>query len=450
MFPYPSGAGLHVGHPLGYIGTDCYSRYLRMLGYNVLHPMGFDAFGLPAEQYAVQTGTHPRTTTEANVNRYRAQLRRLGLAYDDRRSLATTEVGYYRWTQWIFLQIFNSWYDSSARRARPIDELIAEFDGGRRSTPDGRPWAQLSDVERRRLIDDHRLAYVSHAPVNWCPGLGTVLANEEVTADGRSERGNFPVFKRSLKQWMMRITAYGDRLLEDLEYLDWPEAIKAMQRNWIGRSTGAHIDFPTSAGPLRVFTPANVEAIQQMLLGGWFAKYGRSGLPHQRFLYVLPPESARVTATPGMKLQGGRWVYAKQTQTMTPRMAFEGAVLAGEDPGRALLCWAAGRDGTPSASSWCLLSDVESVGVGVAVLVPAADLCQSVAARQERPAGEHELRVRAVRCVQLRHRTDGRQPRSEVHQLLELPRRHGAHGAGAVQAVLRRAGDELQRLGLHG
>ncbi|MFF5055503.1 leucine--tRNA ligase [Micromonospora sp. NPDC000663] len=254
MFPYPSGAGLHVGHPLGYIGTDSYARYQRMAGRNVLHAMGFDAFGLPAEQYAVQTGTHPRTTTVANIERYKAQLRRLGLAHDERRSVATIDTDFYRWTQWIFLQIFNSWYDRDARRARPIAELIAEFEGGNRSTPDGRAWAELSVAERRQVVDDHRLAYVSHAPVNWCPGLGTVLANEEVTADGRSERGNFPVFKRNLKQWMMRITAYGDRLLDDLDSLDWPEPIKHMQRNWIGRSTGAHIDFATAQEPVRVFT----------------------------------------------------------------------------------------------------------------------------------------------------------------------------------------------------
>jgi leucyl-tRNA synthetase len=254
MFPYPSGAGLHVGHPLGYIGTDCYARYQRMVGRNVLHTMGFDAFGLPAEQYAVQTGTHPRTTTEANIGYYRSQLRRLGLGHDDRRSVATTDTDYYRWTQWIFLQIYNAWYDPAARKARPISELIAEFEAGTRPTPDGRPWAELSAAQRRRIIDDHRLAYVSEAPVNWCPGLGTVLANEEITPDGRSERGNFPVFKRNLKQWMMRITAYADRLLEDLEKLDWPEPIKLMQRNWIGRSTGAHIDFPTAGDPIRVFT----------------------------------------------------------------------------------------------------------------------------------------------------------------------------------------------------
>ncbi|MCG5467160.1 leucine--tRNA ligase [Micromonospora sp. LAH09] len=254
MFPYPSGAGLHVGHPLGYIGTDCYARYQRMAGRNVLHAMGFDAFGLPAEQYAVQTGTHPRTTTVANIERYKAQLRRLGLAHDERRSVATIDTDFYRWTQWIFLQIFNSWYDRDAGRARPIAELIAEFEGGNRPTPDGRAWAELSVAERRQVVDDHRLAYVSEAPVNWCPGLGTVLANEEVTADGRSDRGNFPVFKRNLKQWKMRITAYGDRLIDDLDTLDWPEPIKLMQRNWIGRSTGAHVDFPTGQAPVRVFT----------------------------------------------------------------------------------------------------------------------------------------------------------------------------------------------------
>ncbi|GLW27092.1 leucine--tRNA ligase [Actinoplanes regularis] len=250
MFPYPSGAGLHVGHPLGYIGTDCYTRYQRMAGFNVLHPMGFDAFGLPAEQYAVQTGTHPAVTTAANVERYRQQLRRLGLAYDERRSFSTTDPEYYRWTQWIFLQVFNSWFDPARGKARPISELIAAYEAGER----GPEWAGLSAVERRKVIDGHRLAYVSEAPVNWCPGLGTVLANEEVTPEGRSERGNYPVFQRSLKQWMMRITAYGDRLVDDLESLDWPEPVKLMQRNWIGRSRGAHVDFPIDGEHIRVFT----------------------------------------------------------------------------------------------------------------------------------------------------------------------------------------------------
>ena len=244
MFPYPSGAGLHVGHPLGYIGTDVFARYHRMTGRNVLHTMGFDAFGLPAEQYAVQTGTHPRTTTAANIERYLTQFRRLGLGHDERRRVATTDVEYYRWTQWIFLQIYHAWYDVEARKARPIAELHAEYAQGSRSTPDGRNWCALTHTEQQEIIDSHRLVYLSEAPVNWCPGLGTVLANEEVTAEGRSDRGNFPVFRRNLRQWMMRITAYADRLLDDLDRLDWPDKIKTMQRNWIGRSHGAQVRFP--------------------------------------------------------------------------------------------------------------------------------------------------------------------------------------------------------------
>jgi leucyl-tRNA synthetase len=243
MFPYPSGAGLHVGHPLGYIATDVYARHQRMTGHNVLHTLGFDAFGLPAEQYAVQTGTHPRVSTEANIENMKIQLRRLGLGHDKRRSFATIDPDYYKWTQWIFLQIFNSWYDESAGKARPVEDLVAQFESGERATPTGRPWSELSGVERADVLGGHRLAYASDAPVNWCPGLGTVLANEEVTADGRSERGNFPVFKANLRQWNMRITAYADRLLDDLDALDWPEAIKLQQRNWIGRSEGARIDF---------------------------------------------------------------------------------------------------------------------------------------------------------------------------------------------------------------
>ncbi|APS21670.1 leucyl-tRNA synthetase [Streptomyces sp. Tue 6075] len=255
MFPYPSGAGLHVGHPLGYIATDVYARHQRMTGHNVLHTLGFDAFGLPAEQYAVQTGTHPRVSTEANMENMKVQLRRLGLGHDNRRSFATIDAEYYKWTQWIFLQIFNSWYDTEADRARPIAELVEQFESGTRATPDGREWSALSATERADLLSQYRLAYASDAPVNWSPGLGTVLANEEVTADGRSERGNFPVFKAKLRQWNMRITAYADRLLDDLDGLDWPEAIKLQQRNWIGRSEGARVEFPVdTAGGITVFT----------------------------------------------------------------------------------------------------------------------------------------------------------------------------------------------------
>ncbi|HTJ72037.1 MAG TPA: leucine--tRNA ligase [Actinospica sp.] len=254
MFPYPSGSGVHVGHPLGYIATDVFARYQRMNGYTVLHTLGFDAFGLPAEQHAVATGEHPRTSTEAAIANYRRQLGRIGFGHDPRRSITTIDPAYYRWTQWIFLQIFNSWYDPARDSARPISELIAAFESGARRAPDGRAWSELSAVERDELLGEYRLAYAKEVSVNWCPGLGTVLANEEVTADGRSERGNFPVFKSKLRQWMMRITAYGDRLISDLEPLDWPEAIKLQQRNWIGRSEGARVDFAIGADAATVFT----------------------------------------------------------------------------------------------------------------------------------------------------------------------------------------------------
>ena len=258
MFPYPSGTGLHMGHPLGYTSTDMYARYQRMTGHNVLYTMGFDAFGLPAEQFAVQTGQHPAITTDQNIANMRTQMSRLGLSYDQRRSVSTTDPGYYRWTQWIFLQVFNSWFDPELKKARPIDELVAEFEDGTRQPSDAdgvaRTWATMSVAERGLELDSWRLAYVSHAPVNWCPGLGTVVANEEVTSDGRSDRGNFPVFKRNMRQWMMRITTFADRLIDDLDLLDWTEAIKSMQRNWIGRSEGAVVHFESHAGTISVFT----------------------------------------------------------------------------------------------------------------------------------------------------------------------------------------------------
>ncbi len=267
MFPYPSGAGLHVGHPVGYCATDIIARYKRMSGYNVLHPMGFDSFGLPAEQYAIEHNVHPAVTTKGNIDRYRQQLKMFGFSYDWSRELATSDPGYYRFTQWIFLRMFESWYDDECRwvdpqgretigRARPISELVAELESGRwgvnaalqlvrdRDVPGRSKWTDLSASEQRRVLDHHRLAYLAEVPVNWCPVLGTVLANEEVTNEGRSDRGNHPVFRRPLRQWMLRITKYADRLVTDLDELDWPEPIKIMQRNWVGKSTGAEAVFP--------------------------------------------------------------------------------------------------------------------------------------------------------------------------------------------------------------
>jgi leucyl-tRNA synthetase len=231
MFPYPSGAGLHVGHPEGYTATDIVCRYRRARGYSVMHPMGWDAFGLPAEQHAKKTGTHPRTTTENNINTFRRQLKMLGFSYDWDRELATTDVAYFRWTQFIFLLVFDTWYDAQQQKGRPISEL---------PIPDAVAEQGPAAVERYR--DEHRLAYQIEAPVNWCPALGTVLANEEVIG-GLSERGQHPVVRMPLRQWMLRITAYADRLEKDLDGLDWTESIKLAQRNWIGRSTGAEVDF---------------------------------------------------------------------------------------------------------------------------------------------------------------------------------------------------------------
>jgi leucyl-tRNA synthetase len=270
MFPYPSGAGLHVGHPEGYTATDIVARYLRMRGFNVMHPMGWDAFGLPAEQYAVQNNVHPAITTQQNVDNFRKQIRMLGLSYDWDREVDTTDPGYYKWTQWIFLQLFNSYFDPIDQRAKPIGHLINELQNENYVVaPDGtvhinpthegmeeisgevrveRLWRELSVEEQRDIIDGQRLAYIDEVPVNWCPGLGTVLANEEVI-DGRSERGNFPVEKRPMRQWMLRITAYADRLLNDLDLLQWPESLKEMQRNWIGKSVGAEVDFEVERHP---------------------------------------------------------------------------------------------------------------------------------------------------------------------------------------------------------
>ena len=242
MFPYPSGAGLHVGHPEGYTATDILARFERMRGRHVLHPMGWDAFGLPAEQYAIKTGQHPRQTTEENVGNFKRQIKSLGFSYDWSREANTTEPGYFKWSQWIFLQLYNSWFNPATNKAEPIETL--EY-----------PADVTTDDAKREYRDDHRLAFVSHAPVNWCPELGTVLANEEVI-DGKSEVGGHPVLRKPMRQWMLRITAFAQRLLDDLDTIDWSDSLKEMQRNWIGRSEGAEVDFSVQGAEecIRVFT----------------------------------------------------------------------------------------------------------------------------------------------------------------------------------------------------
>ena len=240
MFPYPSGAGLHVGHPLGYIASDIYSRYKRLKGFNVLHPMGYDAFGLPAEQYAIQTGQHPAITTEKNINRYRQQMDRIGFSYDWSREVRTCDPAYYKWTQWAFLEMFNHWYNPETDKAEPIDTLIAKL------KKEGR-WDGLSEKEQSDLLMQYRIAYQGETSVNWCPALGTVLANDEVK-EGLSVRGGFPVEQKKMKQWQLRVSAYAQRLLDELDGLEWTDSLKEMQRNWIGRSQGAEIVFKVSNG----------------------------------------------------------------------------------------------------------------------------------------------------------------------------------------------------------
>ena len=257
MFPYPSGAGLHVGHPLGYIASDIYSRYKRLCGFNVLHPMGYDAFGLPAEQYAIQTGQHPAVTTEKNIARYREQMDRIGFSYDWSREVRTCDPGYYKWTQWAFIQMFESWYDNIQQKARPIAELEAAFATGGSAAVDAacgdvdpftaEQWAAFSDKEKAAVLMQYRIAYQGETAVNWCPALGTVLANDEVK-EGYSVRGGHPVEQKKMTQWQLRVSAYAGRLLEDLEDLDWTDSLKDMQRNWIGKSQGAEMNFKVSNG----------------------------------------------------------------------------------------------------------------------------------------------------------------------------------------------------------
>ena len=267
MFPYPSGAGLHVGHPLGYIASDIFSRYKRLNGFNVLHPMGYDAYGLPAEQYAIQTGTHPAITTEINLARYREQLDKIGFSFDWDREVRTCDPGYYKWTQWTFIQLFNSWYNKKTSKAEPVSELVSVFEtegnasieAACNDTPifSASEWKQMPEKQQQEILMNYRLAYLAETAVNWCPALGTVLANDEVS-EGHSVRGGHPVERKMMKQWLLRITAYADRLLAGLNTIDWTESIKEIQRNWIGRSEGGSMCFDLAGNkgiePIEVFT----------------------------------------------------------------------------------------------------------------------------------------------------------------------------------------------------
>ncbi|GAA3972839.1 leucine--tRNA ligase [Hymenobacter antarcticus] len=322
MFPYPSGAGLHVGHPLGYIASDIVSRYKRLRGFNVLHPMGFDSFGLPAEQYAIQTGQHPALTTDQNIETYIKQLSSLGFSYDWSREIRTSDASYYKWTQWIFLKLFNSWYNLDTNKAEPLTDLTARFaergsegiraagDEGDRQVFTAGQWQLFTEHQKLAAVHSYRLAYQQDTYVNWCPGLGTVLSNDEVK-DGLSERGGYPVERRLMPQWNLRITAYADRLLAGLDTLDWPDAVKEMQRNWIGKSIGAEVTFPVESSELRtenleikVYT-TRVDTI-----------YGATFL-------VLAPEHELVDkiTTPGQRAAVDEYIAATKRRSERDRMA---------------------------------------------------------------------------------------------------------------------------------
>lgn len=315
MFPYPSGAGLHVGHPLGYIASDIVSRYKRLQGFNVLHPMGFDAFGLPAEQYAIQTGQHPAITTEENIKRYKEQLKNIGFSFDWDKEVRTSDPKFYKWTQWIFMQLFNSWYNKSTDKAEPIAKLIEAFEQSGNGQIDAacdedtpsftaEEWKGYSEKEQQELLLKYRLAYLANTTVNWCPALGTVLSNDEVK-DGFSERGGHPVERKNMMQWMMRISAYAERLLQGLEKIDWPEPLKEMQRNWIGKSVGAEVDFKVAGHDetIRIFTTR-----MDTIFGATFL--------------VLAPESELVEKliTPEQKAEVLKYVEVAKNRSERERM----------------------------------------------------------------------------------------------------------------------------------
>ncbi len=314
MFPYPSGAGLHVGHPLGYIASDIYSRYKRLQGFNVLHPMGYDAYGLPAEQYAIQTGQHPEKTTNDNIARYRSQLDKIGFCYDWNREIRTCDPSYYKWTQWAFIQMFNHYYDTEAAKAMPIAKLIEHLDAngtaglkaacGKELDITAEQWKAMDEKQKSYTLMNYRIAYLGNTMVNWCPQLGTVLANDEVS-DGLSVRGGYPVEQKLMYQWCLRVSAYAQRLLEGLEKVDWTDSLKETQRNWIGRSEGAEMRFKVAGSDLdlEIFTTR-----ADTIFGVTFM--------------VLAPESAYVAqvTTPEQKAAVDEYLAAVKDKTERERM----------------------------------------------------------------------------------------------------------------------------------
>ncbi|MFT5668847.1 MAG: leucyl-tRNA synthetase, partial [Vicingaceae bacterium] len=341
MFPYPSGAGLHVGHPLGYIASDIYSRYKRHLGFNVLHPMGYDSFGLPAEQYAIQTGQHPKITTEANITTYRRQLDQIGFSFDWSREVRTSTPEYYKWTQWIFVQLFNSWYNKASNKAEDLSELIAHFEkegtANLKAHTDSEieftyeDWSFYSETEKADILMDYRMAFLADSFVNWCPALGTVLANDEIK-DGLSERGGHPVEQKKMQQWSMRITAYAQRLLDGLDKIDWTDAIKEIQRNWIGKSKGASVSFDveSSEKKIEVFTtrPDTVFGVSFMVIA-----------PEHEYVSELTTTSQKEEIEAYVKYAASRSERERQTEVKKITGAFTGSYAVHPFNGKQIPIW---------------------------------------------------------------------------------------------------------------
>jgi len=341
MFPYPSGAGLHVGHPLGYIASDIYSRYKRHKGFNVLHPMGYDSFGLPAEQYAIQTGQHPKITTETNIATYRRQLDQIGFSFDWQREVRTSDPSYYKWTQWIFIQLFNSWYNTSTNQAEGIQDLIRHFEAKGSSELhahsdstaefNAHEWNEMSEKEQSDILMDYRLTYLADSFVNWCPALGTVLANDEIK-EGVSERGGHPVERKKMRQWSMRISAYADRLLAGLETIEWSDALKEIQRNWIGKSEGASIRFKmaNSTDKIEVFTtrPDTIFGVSFMVLA-----------PEHELVEILTTEDQKEEVADYVKYAASRSERERMTEVKKVSGVFTGSYVIHPFSGDVMPVW---------------------------------------------------------------------------------------------------------------